>query len=155
MYKRQILAHTFSLAGARQISADVAAVAGTFEKVDPGVGWRGLGRCGEAIRLLVLQVRHGRGQAREEEQNGDADAWDMDVDEPEVAESSDAAGETVDAATETKNAEVAAQLGLWEVEHRLFASNEEARDVLEEMSLLLLTESEARQVLQRRVELGT
>jgi len=98
-----------------------------------------------------LQVRHGRGQAREEEQDGDADAWDMDVDEPEVAKSS----ETADTATETKNAEVPAQLGLWEVEHRLFASNEEARDVLEEMGLLLLTESEARQVLQRRVELGT
>ena len=146
---RVILAHTFSFAGAAQISADVAAVAGTFEKVDPGVGWRGLGRCSEAVRLLVLEVRDGRGRARENEQDGEADAWDMDVDEPEVA-----TVHTADDVTGTRDTEVVAQLGLWEVEHRLFASNEEARDVLEEMGLLLLTESEARQVLQRRVELG-
>lgn len=41
------------------------------------------------------------------------------------------------------------------VERELFASNEQAADVLESLSLDTLTESEARNILTRRVELAT
>ena len=45
-------------------------------------------------------------------------------------------------------------LGLWEVEKRVFKSNESGREVLEELGLVVISESEARSVLERRVELG-
>lgn len=47
------------------------------------------------------------------------------------------------------------QLGLWDVEKRVFDSNENARQVLEELGLENLTESDARIVLGRRVELAS
>ena len=47
------------------------------------------------------------------------------------------------------------QLSLWEVEKRVFKSNESARAILEELGLDDLTESEARTVLEKRVELAS
>lgn len=47
-----------------------------------------------------------------------------------------------------------AGLTLGEVEHRLFSDNESAREVLEELGMQVLTEGEARKVLERRIELG-
>lgn len=44
-------------------------------------------------------------------------------------------------------------LSLWEAEKRLFANNESARSLLTELNFESLTESEARAVLERRVEL--
>ncbi|KAG5291106.1 RINT-1 family protein [Histoplasma capsulatum G186AR] len=44
-------------------------------------------------------------------------------------------------------------LSLWEAEKRLFANNESARSLLAELNFESLTESEARAVLERRVEL--
>ncbi|GAM83226.1 hypothetical protein ANO11243_012120 [Dothideomycetidae sp. 11243] len=49
----------------------------------------------------------------------------------------------------------ARQIGLWEVERRTFASNESAREVLEELGMSLLSESDAREVLKRRAELAS
>ena len=45
--------------------------------------------------------------------------------------------------------------GIWEVEKRVFQSNESAREVLEELGMELLSESDARNVLERRIELGS
>ena len=45
-------------------------------------------------------------------------------------------------------------LGLWAVERRVFKDNESARDVLSELGIDILTESEARMVLERRIEIG-
>lgn len=45
--------------------------------------------------------------------------------------------------------------GLFEVERRVFIDNEAARDVLEEMGLEVLTENDARTVLEKRVELSS
>ncbi|KAG8529213.1 uncharacterized protein KY384_005848 [Bacidia gigantensis] len=46
-------------------------------------------------------------------------------------------------------------LGLWEVEERLFVNNESAREILQELGLDYLSESEARNVLRRRIELSS
>ena len=46
-------------------------------------------------------------------------------------------------------------LSIWEVEKRVFRSNESAREVLEELGLENLTESDARTVLEKRVELAS
>ena len=61
--------------------------------------------------------------------------------------------------TESEDAEGSAgdeggQARMWEVEKRIFRSNESAREVLEELGLEVLTETEARNVLERRIELG-
>ncbi|KAH8426987.1 uncharacterized protein LDX57_004710 [Aspergillus melleus] len=45
-------------------------------------------------------------------------------------------------------------LGLWAVEKRLFKDNESAREVLTELGVETLAESEARSVLERRAEIG-
>jgi len=45
-------------------------------------------------------------------------------------------------------------LGLWEVEKRVFRSNESGREVLEELGLKVLSESDARHVLERRIDLS-
>ena len=45
-------------------------------------------------------------------------------------------------------------LGLWEVEKRIFRTNEEGREVLEELGLDVLGEVDARHVLERMIELG-
>ncbi|KAL4946138.1 hypothetical protein BDV06DRAFT_235370 [Aspergillus oleicola] len=46
-------------------------------------------------------------------------------------------------------------LGLWAVEKRLFKDNESAREMLAELGIETLTESEARSVLEKRVEIGS
>lgn len=45
-------------------------------------------------------------------------------------------------------------MGLWEVEHKIFKSNESGREVLEGLGLEVLSEADARNVLERRIELG-
>ena len=61
--------------------------------------------------------------------------------------------ESIDSITSPSNANKV--LSIWEVEKRVFRSNESARDVLEELNLRNLTESEARTILEKRVELGS
>ena len=46
-------------------------------------------------------------------------------------------------------------LDLLEVEQKVFESNESAREVLQDLGLEVISESEARHVLERRVELGS
>ena len=60
-----------------------------------------------------------------------------------------------DSSIASESQEQKRQLGLWEVEKRLFKDNESAREVLTELGIETLTEAEARGVLERRVEVGT
>ena len=46
-------------------------------------------------------------------------------------------------------------LSLEEVEGKIFESNDKAREVLDDMGLALLSESEARSIIERRVESGS
>lgn len=55
--------------------------------------------------------------------------------------------------TDEDNGNRGVELGLWEVERRLFANNESAREVLGELEIETLTEAEARAILEKRVEL--
>jgi len=57
--------------------------------------------------------------------------------------------------TEESKVEDGGALGLWDVEKRIFRSNESGRQALEELGLEMLSESEARHVLERRIELGS
>ncbi|ORY12008.1 RINT-1 family protein-like protein [Clohesyomyces aquaticus] len=141
--------HRFSTAGAAQLTADLAAICRVIDThVGSGVAEAGLRKCLEGAQLVGLPVKGGKATIKsptkknDEEGEDDWDAWDGDAEDPgqdekPIASKSD--GE---------------ELGLWEVEKRLFSDNQAARDVLEELGMETLTENEARTVLGRRVELS-
>ncbi|EON66989.1 hypothetical protein W97_06105 [Coniosporium apollinis CBS 100218] len=123
-----LMRHRFSAAGAAQLAADFAALCAAIDNVcGTGVAERGMRRMGEAVGLVGLRASRGQ-------------AGGMQDGEEEEGEE---AGERE------------RRLGLWEVERRLFANNESAREVLEEFGVERLSEAEARHVLERRVELGS
>ena len=145
--------HHFSTAGATQLAADLGAICRVVDGcVGAGVAEAGLRKCGEGVRLVGLPAK-GKAPAKsmaadddeEAEEEWEGGAWDAEDDAE--AGGVAAAGETDVAAADG--------LGLWEVERRLFADNQSARDVLEELGMEALTEVEARAVLGRRVELGS
>ena len=153
--------HHFSTAGATQLAADLGAICRVVDGcVGAGVAEAGLRKCGEGVRLVSLPAK-GKALAKskaadeeegqeEEEEEWEGEAWDAE-DDAEAGGVVAVAGETGAAAA----AAAADGLGLWEVERRLFADNQSARDVLEELGMEALTEVEARAVLGRRVELGS
>jgi len=138
--------HRFSTAGAAQLSADLAAIC---QVVDEMVGTRlaetGLRKCLEGARLVGLPVKGSKleaGRSAEDQGGEDWDAWDAEDDE------------ALPRATSGTVATEGGELGLWEVERRLFADNHSARAVLEELDIEMLSETEARAVLGRRVEVA-
>ncbi|KAF2267640.1 RINT-1 family protein-like protein [Lojkania enalia] len=142
--------HRFSTAGAAQLRADLAAICRVVDKfVGAGVGEVGLRKCLEGTHLVGLPVKGDKSQATskamptaaDEEGGEEWEAWGGEETVPEKES-------TVDAKTGDE------ELGLWEVEKRLFADNEKARAVLEELGIEMLSESEARAVLGRRIELA-
>ncbi|KAH8727149.1 TIP-1 family-domain-containing protein [Phaeosphaeriaceae sp. PMI808] len=150
--------YRFSTAGAAQLTADLAAICSVVNKqVGPGVAEAGLRKCLEGAQLVGLPVKSGKEQV-ERSGSSSADADDQVGDEESWDDAWDA-GDDDNAPPKPKASKDAAlpagpELGLWEVEKRLFADNQEARDVLDAMGLELLTETEARGVLRRRVELS-
>jgi hypothetical protein len=140
--------HRFSTAGAAQLQADLAAICRVVDAAaGSGVAEAGLRKCLEGAQLVGLPVKGGKSQtdaqsSTAEDGGEDWEAWGGEVAETAEVESS---GDT-----RTGNEE----LGLWEVEKRLFADNQSAREVLEDLNMEMLSETEARAVLGRRVELA-
>lgn len=154
--------HHFSTVGATQLAADLGAICRIVNgSVGAGVAEAGLRKCGEGVRLVSLPAK-GKVPAKskaaaadDDEEEWEGGAWDAE-DDAEAGGVAAAARETdVAAAARETDAAAADGLGLWEVERRLFADNQSARDVLEELGMEALTEVEARAVLGRRVELGS
>ena len=121
-----LIRHSFSTAGALQLVADVRGIWGVIDLyLDVGNGQSSMRRLSEGLTLLSLPVK-----------GGALDSSDADVD---VRDEQD----------QTRI------WGLFEVERRVFIDNEAARDVLEEMDLEVLSEGDARTVLEKRVELSS
>ncbi|KAL1601779.1 hypothetical protein SLS60_006694 [Paraconiothyrium brasiliense] len=144
--------HRFSTAGAAQLSSDLHAICRVVDKaVGPGVAEAGLRRCLEGAQLLNLPIKGGKSQVKSPDETGDTgeswEAWGADDD-------GEAPKETGGGPEADGGAELGGDLGLWEVEKRLFADNQSARVVLEELGLEVLSETEGRAVLGRRVELA-
>jgi hypothetical protein len=143
----------FSTAGAAQLRADLAAICRVVDKqVGPGVAEAGLRKCLEGAQLVGLPVKGGKDQAARtlattEAEGGGSEDWDA-----WGAEDGSAPPSQKDTTGGASSGEV--DLGLWEVEKRLFADNQAARNVLDELGLELLTENEARALLRRRIELS-
>jgi hypothetical protein len=143
--------YRFSTAGAAQLAADLAAICRVVDKaVGPGVAEVGLRKCLEGASLVGLPVTGGHQSVNEAvTAAGGEDDWtaSWDADAGSSATTAPAQGEQ-DAETQP------ARLGLWDVEKRLFADNQAARDVLDDLGLETLGENEARALLGRRVELA-
>lgn len=162
LWENVLSRYRFSTQGAAQLHADLAAVCRVVDKhIGPGVAEAGLAKCLEGVKIVGLPVkgtsasqvdtatgRHDDGG--EEDEDWDTDAWAAE-DGDEVHDAPQKANPTRHTAS---GVEGGGELGLWEVERRLFADNQSARDVLEDLGLELLSETEARALLRRRVELA-
>ena len=159
------LQRTFSTPGAAQLNADLEAICAVVdEKVGAGVAENGLRKCLEGAKLVGLPVKGSRTSTNvpqlndggEEEGMEEWDAWAAD--DADAGEEPSGKGAVPQKATSKRDvgddAEETEALGLWEVERRLFADNQSARDVLEELGLEVLDEKEARRLLRLRVELA-
>lgn len=120
--------NSFSTSGIAQFTHDVSALWEVIDRhVGEGQGALGMRKLKEAFVLLALSA-----DRREQGDDGRTESGGQEV-EKEAAAS-------------------ASGLGLWDVEKRLFLDNESGREVLDELGLEILTESEARQVLERRID---
>lgn len=138
-----LVRHSFSTAGAAQLSTDTSVLCSYIDRyVGNGQAEHGMRRLLEGVTLISLPVR-GEIQRVRPGSSGDA----AEDDEGAAWEQVD--GETDNASTEGK------RWGLFEVERLVFMDNESARHALEQLGLETLTESDARHVLERRVELGS
>ena len=156
LWDNVVARHRFSTSGAAQLRADLNAICRVVDQaVGPGVAEAGLRKCLEGAQLVGLPVKGSKtdvkaqpGRASAEEDEDDWDAWHGENEEagPEFSNRTD--NRTIG------EGGGGAELGLWEVEKRLFADNQSARDVLEELGVEMLSETEARAVLGRRVELA-
>ncbi|KAK7546714.1 TIP-1 family-domain-containing protein [Phyllosticta citricarpa] len=136
LWDRILMAHSFSTAGAAQFSADIAAICDVVDHwAGDGCAGSGLRKIREGVGLLGLPVRGARGSASSLANNEPSEEGDAEAEKREESDN--------------------AKLGLWEVEQRVFADNEKARAVLEQLGFDSLSETEARHVLERRVELGS
>ena len=149
LWDHVLMRNSFSSSGAAQFTRDVATI---WEVVDrylgAGQGEAGMRKLREALTLLSLPIKSKKGNILDGAEDDDAaiDAWIGGEGGEEEEESEDEeAG---------REAEQETNMGVWEVEKRMFRSNESAREVLEELGMEALMESEARGVLERRIELG-
>lgn len=123
MWDSVLVRHSFSTAGAGQLSADLR---GLWRIIDRHAGKNqgrlSMLRLSDGLRILCLPVK------------GEIP---VDMNQTDVDDSMDPW-----------------KMGLWEVERRVFASNESAREVLEDLGLESLSESDVREVIKKRVEIS-
>lgn len=171
--------HTFSRGGAEQFMGDVEAIQTVVDASIgcPGEAARGMRRLNEGIRLLRLPIKPSSTTttsnpvAEPEMDEETEDGWGFDDDDDdddhpadddgaaaEVANPAEGEGGVPDLDEERGKDEGKGEgkvWSLWEVEKRIFRSNESARDVLAEIGIETLSESDARAILEHRVEVGS
>lgn len=115
-------------------------------------------KCLEAAKLLSLPVRGGKTPTHSSAPAADTEHWDAWADDAGNDPLAGIPARNPAKETATRDARpdaaAAADPGLWDVESRLFADNQSARRVLEDLGLELLDEKEARRLLRLRVELA-
>ena len=138
-----VMRHSFSSAGVAQLRRDYMALETVIGKTikAPGETQRYMKRLGDALILLGLPIKASQNG---EDQVPNDSGWDFEEE----------AGSDEEFATpdETDEGKV---WSLWEVEKRVFRSNESAREILNKLGLTTLNESDARTILKRRIELGS
>ena len=138
MWTNVLAWHSFSTAGATRLSVDVSALCNTIDSyVGSGQARHGMRKLIEGVTLVSLPIRSEiqRVQPSSSGDDDDTTAWEDANGEAEEVESR--------------------RPGLFEVERMVFQDNESARHVLEQLGFESLSESDARVVLEKRVELGS
>ena len=137
-----LVRHSFSTAGATRLNVDVSAICANIDRyVGQDQAQLGMRKLLEGVTLISLPIR-GEIQRVRPSSSGDDD------DDEEAAAWEETNG-NADGTSEKK------MMGLFEVERLVFMDNENARYALEQLGLDTLTESEARAVLEKRVEIGS
>lgn len=165
LWDNVLMRHNFSASGTEQLKADMDAIQ---KVIDASIGFtgdaeRGMRRLNDGIRLLGLAIKPSTSKssaAEKTQEEGEAEGWGFDEDDNGEGEADTdvGVGETPDSTPDenvTPLEENEKVFSLWEVEKRIFRSNESARTVLAEMGIETLTESDARSILERRVEVGS
>lgn len=142
-----LMRNTFSTAGGAQFSHDVLSL---WENIDRHVGEGQAEMSMRKLRaaLVLLSLEAGKTDAAGEDS---ADS-DRSEDTDHLNEGPTATTHPSQSLDKDPNAPPPT-LRLWDVEKRIFRSNESARAVLDQLGIDILTEAEARSVLERRLEL--
>jgi hypothetical protein len=131
--------HSFSTAGATQLTTDVSALCSQIDRyIGQGQARLGLRKLLEGVTLISLPIRaevQREQPGRSGEEDDEGSAWD------------EVNGDADDAEPKA--------MGLFEVERLVFMDNESARQVLQQLGLELLSEGDARAVLEKRIEVGS
>lgn len=130
--------HSFSTAGAMRLSVDVSAICGNIDSyVGNGQARLGMRKLVEGVALISLPIRSEIPRVQQSSSGDDEDtaAWEDTNGHAEEADSK--------------------KMGLFEAERLVFMDNESARHALEQLGLESLSESDARAVLEKRIELGS
>jgi RAD50-interacting protein 1 len=141
LWDNVLVRHSFSTAGTTQLTTDMSALCSRIDRfVGQGQARLGLRRLLEGVTLISLPIRaeisrEQSGMSGDQGEDEDDNAWDEAEGDDEPAEPK--------------------KMGLFEVERLVFMDNESARHALQQLGLELLNESEARAVLEKRIEVGS
>lgn len=162
LWDNVLMRNTFSAAGGAQFSHDVLAL---WENIDRHVGEgqaeMSMRKLKGALVLLSLEAGTAADVAGDYSVDNDGSEDTNRLDErPSITnnqqEEDNSAAYRNRSTDDEENPNTAPSLSLWDVEKRVFRSNESARAVLEQLGIIdILTEAEARSILERRLELGS
>ena len=131
-----------------------------------GESARGMRKLNDGITLLGLPIRPSTrisksAAAGADEEMKEEEGWGFDDDNDSNdsdGKANEATGETSAGESDPSDKEASSGdkvFSLWEVEKGVFRSNESARNVLIDMGIETLSESDARAILERRIEVGS
>ncbi|KKY13705.1 putative rint-1 family protein [Phaeomoniella chlamydospora] len=151
-----MMRNTFSVGGAAILHTDILAVCNTINQhVGAGIAESGMKRLREALALLCLSADGASTDTTEITGSAEAeDAWGFTEEDTGLEQPTGPRRELSDSDHSMDSAEVS-KWGLWDVEKRVFKSNDSAREALRHLGLETLNEQDARGILGRRVELQT
>ncbi|KAK3715597.1 hypothetical protein LTR37_007085 [Vermiconidia calcicola] len=142
MWDNVLVRHSFSTAGTIQLTTDITALCAQINRfIGQGQARLGMRKLLEGVTLVSLPIR---AEIRREQPGRSGDG----------AEDEDEGSAWDEANGDSENMEQR-KMGLFEVERQIFMDNESARHVLEQLGLESLSESDARAVLEKRVEVGS
>ena len=146
MWDYVIMRNSFSAGGAATFRADILALSNVIDQyVGTGVTSHHMAKLHEGLKLLCLPSS----RTPDTDRSGEVDdSWGFEEAEPDASEANNHGFDL----SEDRSSKAAHQ-SLWAMEKRLFESNESAREALRQLGLDVISSSEARGVLERRVEL--
>lgn len=169
IYDNLIMRHSFSLGGAAQLRRDLSSIEACVDAAVElsGEGRRCLSRLRDASLLLNLVGGDEGSSTGIDASTDDSEGWGFDDDadtgtglenqdqtQPDISKPTEGKDSGIPSLSDSITSDVEKTHTLWDVERQLFLSNESARRILSELGIDSLSETEARNVLKKRVELS-